>query len=81
MHAWIIEGFVSGQQEGKGDTYDVAQSYLKFLIERCVIEVSQVIGDGHVMYCKMNDLLHGLDHQESKPLNAFLRLPKNWKCF
>ena len=77
MHAWITEGFVFGRQEGGGDTYNVACSYVKFLIERCVIEVSQVIGDGHVMYCKMNDLLQRLARQEYNPLNAFSRLEKN----
>lgn len=75
VHAWIAEGFISrNDDEGVAqDTrYDVGLSYLKDLIDRCVIEVSQVRGDGREMYCKMHDLLHDLALSES---------PKASKCF
>ena len=81
MHAQITEGFVSGHQEEGGDTYNVARSYLKVLIERCVIEVSQIGGDGRVMYCKIHDLLYDLACQESKATKCFFQAGKELEVF
>lgn len=66
VHAWIAEGFIStSTQEEAEDAYDVGYSYLDELIDLCLIEVSQVGGDGRVKYCKMHDVFHDFALSES----------------
>lgn len=57
VHAWIDEGF---SPETGEEAYDLARSYMDELIDRCLIEVLKVGGDGQVKYCKMHDLFHDL---------------------
>jgi len=61
VHAWIAQGFVSVQLQ---EAYDVGCSYMEELIDRCLIEVSEVGWNGRVNSCKMHDLLHDLAVEE-----------------
>jgi len=72
VHAWIEEGF---SPETGEEAYDLAQSYMDELIDRCLIEVSKVGGDGRVKYCKMHDLLHDLALEESHKQTKCLLKP------
>lgn len=70
LHAWISEGFTPEEE-----AYDVARSYIDELIDRCLLEVSKVSGDGRVKYCKMHDLLHDLALSESQKQTKCLLKP------
>lgn len=79
LHAWISEGFTPETTE---EAYDVARSYIDELIDRCLLEVSKVSGDGRVKYCKMHDLLHDLALSEShKQTKCLLKTGKEIKEF
>lgn len=58
VYLWIAQGLVSTQDVAH-DVYDVGCSYLKELINRCLME------DSRAGYCKMHDLLHDLALSES----------------
>lgn len=70
LHAWTSEGFTPEEA-----AYDVARSYIDELIDRCLLEVSKVSGDGRVKYCKMHDLLHDLALSESQKQTKCLLKP------
>lgn len=79
VNAWIDEGFIPQTAEYP---YDVGFSYINELIDRCLLEVSKVGGDGRVKYCKMHDLLHDLAHAEShKKTKCLLNPAKELKEF
>lgn len=64
VYSWMAEGFVSAQEAG--DAYDIGLSYIQELADRCLIEVSQVGGDGLIKYFKIHDLFHDLALTESQ---------------
>lgn len=77
VHGWIAQGFVSVQLQ---DSYNVGLSYMEELIDRCLIEVSEVAGSGRAKSCKMHDLLHDLAVSEQtkcllKPGGQLERIP------
>jgi hypothetical protein len=72
VSAWIDEGFIPRTTE---NPYDVGLSYIEELIDRCLLEVSKVGGDGRVKYCKMHDLLHDLALAESHKQTKCLLKP------
>lgn len=72
LHAWTSEGFTPERRE---EAFDVARSYIDELIDRCLLEVSKVSGDGRVKYCKMHDLLHDLAISESHKQAKCLLMP------
>jgi len=77
VYAWIAQGFVSAKLE---ESYNVGRSYMDDLIDLCLIEVSEVGGDGRVRSCKMHDLLHDLAVSEQtkcllKPGGKVKRIP------
>jgi len=64
VYAWIAQEFVSTQVPAE-EAYDLGRSYIDQFIDRCLMEVSKVGGDGRVESCKMHDLLHDLALSES----------------
>lgn len=77
VHAWIAQGFVSAQLQ---EAFDVGCSYMEDLIDRCLLEVSEVGWNGRVNSCKMHDLLHDLAVSEQtkcliKPGGQLERIP------
>jgi len=63
-YSWMAEGFVSAQEAG--DACDIGLSYIQELADRCLIEVSQVGGDGLIKYFRIHDLFHDLALTESQ---------------
>lgn len=73
VHVWIAEGFLSTSTSTRdaGDAIEVGRSYLNKLINLCMIEISRVVWDGRVKYCRLHHFLHDL---------AFLESSKESKC-
>lgn len=73
VHVWIAEGFLSTstRDADAGDAIEVGRSYLNKLINLCMIEISRVVSDGRVKYCRLHDFLHDL---------ALLESSKESKC-
>lgn len=64
VYSWIAEGFVSTPTAA--EAYDIGLSYIQELADRCLLDVSQVGGDGRIKYCKIHALLHDLALSESR---------------
>lgn len=71
VHVWIAEGFLSTSTRDAGDAIEVGRSYLNKLINLCMIEISRVVWDGRVKYCRLHNFLHDL---------ALLESSKESKC-
>lgn len=71
VHVWIAEGFLSTSTRDAGDAIEVGRSYLNKLINLCMIEISRVVWDGRVKYCRLHHFLHDL---------ALLESSKESKC-
>eukprot|EP00253_Pinus_taeda_P001196 PITA_01196 len=73
VHVWIAEGFLSTstRDADAGDAIEVGRSYLNKLINLCMIEISRVVSNGRVKYCRLHDFLHDL---------ALLESSKESKC-
>lgn len=67
VYAWISEGFVARSE----DAHSVGHSYIKELIDRCLIEVSESSGDGQAKFCKMHDFMHDLADSLHQPTFVF----------
>ncbi|GMN23378.1 hypothetical protein TIFTF001_040446 [Ficus carica] len=56
IRQWIAEGFVKSE---RGKTLeDVAKGYLTELVDRSLVEISEVDGEGKANTCRIHDLLH-----------------------
>lgn len=79
VNAWIGEGFTPRTAE---NPYDIGLSYIDELVDRCLLEVLKVGGDGRVKSCKIHDLLHELANSEShKKTKCLLKPGQNLEKF
>lgn len=63
---WIAEGFISEAEEVDGVVMeDVADDYLNELINRNMIQVTRMFWNGHVLKCRMHDLVRDLVIQKA----------------
>lgn len=67
IRLWIAEGFVNGE-DGK-TVEEVADSYLKELLNRSLLQVVAKTSDGRVKTCRMHDLLREIVNLKSKDHN------------
>ncbi|XP_027360269.1 disease resistance protein RPM1-like [Abrus precatorius] len=67
IRLWIAEGFVNGE-DGK-TLEEVADSYLKELINRSLLQVVAKTSDGRVKTCRMHDLLREIVNLKLKDQN------------
>uniref|UniRef100_A0A0R0IB96 NBS-LRR type disease resistance protein n=1 Tax=Glycine max TaxID=3847 RepID=A0A0R0IB96_SOYBN len=67
IRLWIAEGFVNGE-EGK-TLEEVADSYLKELLDRSLLQVVAKTSDGRMKTCRMHDLLREIVNFKSKDQN------------
>ncbi|KAJ7943898.1 Disease resistance protein [Quillaja saponaria] len=67
IRLWIAEGFVNGE-EGKTPE-DVAESYLKELLNRSLVQVIEKSTDGRVKTCRIHDLLREVILSKSRDQN------------
>lgn len=80
VYLWIAEGFVSTPTAA--EAYDIGLSYIQELADRCLLDVSQVGGDGRIKYCKIHALLHDLTLSESRAgTKCLLRPGENLEKF
>ncbi|XLT49882.1 hypothetical protein HN873_042486 [Arachis hypogaea] len=69
LQKWVAEGFI--QQTGNRDVEEVAEDYLYELIDRSLVQASQVNVNGDVKACRIHDLLRDLCITESKEDKLF----------
>ena len=67
IRLWIAEGFVNGE-DGK-TLEEVADSYLKELLNRSLIQVVEKTSDGRMKTCRMHDLLREIVNSKSRDQN------------
>ena len=67
IHLWIAEGFIKAK-EGKTKE-DVADDYLKELLNRNLIQVAEITSDGRVKTLRIHDLLREIIILKSKDQN------------
>lgn len=67
IRLWIAEGFVNGE-EGR-TLEEVAESYLKELINRSLIQVVEKSSDGRMKTCRIHDFLRDLINLKSRDQN------------
>lgn len=67
IRLWIAEGFVI-EKEGKTPE-EVAESYLKELLDRSLIEAEEIATDGRVKSCRIHDLLREIVVLKSREQN------------
>ncbi|XP_061343085.1 disease resistance protein RPM1-like [Gastrolobium bilobum] len=67
IRLWIAEGFVKGE-DGK-TLEEVADSYLKELLDRSLLQVTTKTSDGRMKTCRMHDLLREIVTLKSKEQN------------
>ncbi|KAL1315805.1 disease resistance protein RPM1-like [Arachis hypogaea] len=67
IRLWIAEGFVVGE-DGK-TLEEVADSYLKELLNRSLLQVVQKTSDGRMKTCRMHDLIREIVTLKSKNQN------------
>lgn len=69
VRLWIAEGFVSKR---RGETLEeVAEYYLKELIERNLVHISRCDFDGQARYCRVLNLVHEFIIRKSEEVNFF----------
>ncbi|XP_028759486.1 disease resistance protein RPM1-like [Neltuma alba] len=67
IRLWIAEGFVNGE-EGR-TLEEVAESYLKELLNRSLIQVVEKGSDGRMKTCRVHDFLRDIINLKSKDQN------------
>ncbi|KAI9072272.1 hypothetical protein K1719_003656 [Acacia pycnantha] len=67
IRLWIAEGFVNGE-EGRTPE-EVAESYLKELLNRSLIQVVEKRSDGRMKTCRVHDFLRDVINLKSKDQN------------
>ncbi|KOM30184.1 hypothetical protein LR48_Vigan983s000200 [Vigna angularis] len=67
IRLWIAEGFVNGE-DGK-TREEVADSYLKELLDRSLLQVVAKTSDGRMKTCRMHDLLREIVNLKAKDQN------------
>ncbi|XP_020226355.1 disease resistance protein RPM1 [Cajanus cajan] len=67
VRLWIAEGFVNGE-DGK-TLEEVADSYLKELLDRSLLQVVAKTSDGRMKTCRMHDLLREIVNLKAKDQN------------
>jgi disease resistance protein RPM1 len=67
IRLWIAEGFVNGE-DGK-TLEEVADSYLKELLNRSFLQVVEKTSDGRMKTCRMHDLLREIVNYKSRDQN------------
>ncbi|KAK7407108.1 hypothetical protein VNO78_08751 [Psophocarpus tetragonolobus] len=67
IRLWIAEGFVNGE-DGK-TLEEVADSYLKELLDRSLLQVVEKTSDGRMKTCRMHDLLREIVNLKAKDQN------------
>ncbi|GMN27279.1 hypothetical protein TIFTF001_044102 [Ficus carica] len=67
IRQWIAEGFVKSE---RGKTLeDVAKGYLTELVDRSLVEISEVDGEGKAKSCRIHDLLHDVISKKMEDLS------------
>ncbi|KAJ4977249.1 hypothetical protein NE237_002355 [Protea cynaroides] len=64
IQLWVAEGFI--QQRGDETIKDIAEEYLKDLIQRSLIQATSRRSNGGVQTCRIHDLLRDFAISESK---------------
>lgn len=67
IRLWIAEGFINGE-DGK-TLEEVADSYLKELLNRSLLQVVEKTSDGRMRTCRMHDLLREIVNLKSRDQN------------
>ncbi|XP_057761984.1 disease resistance protein RPM1-like [Arachis stenosperma] len=67
IRLWIAEGFVI--EEGGKTLEEVAESYLKELLDRSLLQVVEKTSDGRMKTCRMHDVLREIINLKSKDQN------------
>ncbi|KAM2503766.1 hypothetical protein PS1_037754 [Malus domestica] len=67
IRLWMAEGFVI-EREGKTPE-EVAESYLKELLDRSLIQAAEIATDGRVKSCRIHDLLREIIISKSREQN------------
>ncbi|KAM0995240.1 hypothetical protein ACFX19_010792 [Malus domestica] len=75
VQLWIAEGIVSPHHEAEGDETieDVAERYLGYLINRCMVQVGTLGSTGKIKTCRLHDLMRDLCLSKAKQEN-FLQI-------
>ncbi|XP_031108553.1 putative late blight resistance protein homolog R1A-10 [Ipomoea triloba] len=66
IRLWIAEGFIKEKNESEETLEESGEGYLKELMNRSLIMVSERSSNGKVETCKMHDLLHELCASKAK---------------
>ncbi|XP_009337964.2 putative disease resistance protein At1g50180 [Pyrus x bretschneideri] len=71
VQLWIAEGIVSPHHEAEGDETieDVAERYLGYLINRCMVQVGALSSTGRIKTCRLHDLMRDLCLSKAKQEN------------
>ncbi|KAM1160708.1 hypothetical protein ACFX19_034282 [Malus domestica] len=71
VQLWIAEGIVSPHHEAEGDETieDVAERYLGYLINRCMVQVGALGSTGRIKTCRLHDLMRDLCLSKAKQEN------------
>ncbi|GMN63232.1 hypothetical protein TIFTF001_032301 [Ficus carica] len=67
IRQWIAEGFV--KSERRKTLEDVAKEYLTELVDRSLVEISKVDGEGKAKTCHIHDLLHDVIFKKMEDLS------------
>ncbi|XP_048424434.1 putative disease resistance protein At1g50180 [Pyrus x bretschneideri] len=71
VQLWIAEGIVSPHHDAEGDETieDVAERYLGYLINRCMVQVGTLGSTGKIKTCRLHDLMRDLCLSKAKREN------------
>ncbi|GMN54328.1 hypothetical protein TIFTF001_023445 [Ficus carica] len=67
IRLWIAEGFVKSKKDKTVD--EVAEEYLAELINRSLVQVSELDSDGKAKTCRIHDLLHEIVERKMEELS------------
>lgn len=67
IRLWVAERFAEVMEERTAE--EVAQGYLKMLLDRNLIQVAKRTSDGRVKTCRVHDILHKISILKSKDQN------------
>ncbi|KAI4979366.1 hypothetical protein ZWY2020_016119 [Hordeum vulgare] len=69
LRQWVAEGFVHVSASGGLDAEDVAEKYLKELINRCLIQPGKIDYNNEVLSCRVHDIILDLMRSKSTEMN------------
>ncbi|XP_071722939.1 putative disease resistance protein At1g50180 [Rutidosis leptorrhynchoides] len=78
IQLWISEGFIPSGRDTEETMEEVAEAYLRQLIDRCMVQVGKLSWTGRVKSCRLHDLMRDLSISISKR-ESFLKNIDNFQ--